>query len=131
MDSTLTFAWYGARGKKRDLTGGPLHGSKGYKGVTLERGGGFLVLALLALGPGSAFAQDSSRADWRAWFAAKDSVAKCLRGPLLSRVYGVQGEFTIHRSASGGTCQAGPGPGDPTAWMIDSRLFCPDSSPAT
>lgn len=90
-----------------------------------------LVAVALSLGAGPALGQDSTRADWRAWFATRDSVARCIKGPLVSRVYGGEGEFTVHRTPSGGTCQAGPGPGEPTAWVIDSRLFCPDSSPST
>jgi hypothetical protein len=89
------------------------------------------IAVALSLGAGAASAQDSTRADWRAWFAIRDSVAKCRTGQLLSRVYGVEGEFTVHRTPNGGTCQVGPGPGSPTAWIIDSRLFCPDSSPIT
>jgi hypothetical protein len=99
--------------------------------MTFVRRTVLVVLSLLPLGSGTVSAQDSSRADWRAWFATKDSIANCIRGPLLSRVYGLAGEFTVHRTPTGGTCQAGPGPGDPTAWIIDSRLFCPDSNPAT
>lgn len=76
-------------------------------------------------------AQDSSRADWRQWFATKDSVARCRKYPMLMRFYGVEGEFTTHRTPSGGTCQAGPGPGEPTVWVVDSRAYCPDSNPAT
>ena len=90
-----------------------------------------LVALAVSLATNPAVAQDSSRADWRAWFATVDSVAKCRKGQLLSRVYGVEGEYTVHRTPSGGTCQAGPGPGSPTAWVIDSRVFCPDSNPAT
>lgn len=99
--------------------------------MTLKCRGALQILGVLAFGAASAAAQDSSRADWRAWFFEKDPVAKCLKRPLLSRVYGVQGEFTVHRTSTGGTCQAGLGPGSPTAWIIDSQLFCPDSSPAT
>ena len=92
------------------------------------------VLAAVALicitGPGAAVAQDSSRADWRTWFATNDSVARCRALPLVSRVYGGQGEYTIHRTPTGGTCQAGPGPSSPLAWVIDSIVFCPDSNPA-
>jgi hypothetical protein len=99
--------------------------------MTFVRRTVLVVLSLLALCSDAVSAQDSSRADWRAWFATKDSIANCIRGPLLSRVYGLAGEFTVHRTPTGGTCQAGPGPGDPTAWIIDSRLFCPDSNPAT
>jgi hypothetical protein len=90
-----------------------------------------LVMVALSLTAGRAVAQDSSRADWREWLATRDSVARCRKGQLLSRVYGVEGEFTVHRTPSGGTCQAGPGPRSPTAWVIDSKVFCPDSNPAT
>lgn len=90
-----------------------------------------VAVVTLCLGAGASLAQDSSRADWRTWFATRDSVARCRMGQLLSRVYGVEGEFTVHRTPTGGTCQAGPGPGAPTAWVIDSRLFCPDSNPTT
>jgi hypothetical protein len=90
-----------------------------------------LMTIPLCLGANAASAQDSSRADWRTWFAIQDSVDKCRTGQLLSRVYGVDGEFTVHRTPTGGTCQVGPGPGSPMAWVIDSKVFCPDSSPST
>ena len=71
------------------------------------------------------------RADWRKWFATVDSVERCSRYPMLLRAHGKLGEFTIHRTPAGGTCQAGPGPGSPTVWVYDSRVFCPDSNPDT
>lgn len=90
-----------------------------------------VVFAFVFLYGGEARAQDSSRADWRQWFAIKDSVVRCQSYPTLMQFLGPAGEWTTHRTPSGGTCHAGPGPGDPTAWVIDSVLFCPDSSPTT
>ena len=88
-----------------------------------------LSLSMVALG--ELPAQDSSRADWRAWAAAKDSAAACQRLPMIFRARGLKGEYTVHRDSTGHTCRAGPGPWDPSAWVIDSVVFCPDSSPAT
>jgi hypothetical protein len=69
------------------------------------------------------------RADWRKWFAIVDSVERCWQYPMLLRAHNDHGEHTIHRTPTGGTCQAGPGPGSPTVWVYDSRVFCPDSNP--
>jgi hypothetical protein len=91
-----------------------------------------LTVGLLSLAfANEARAQDSSRTDWREWFAVRDSVARCRAYPMLMQFIGPSGEWTTHRTPAGGTCQAGPGPAEPTAWVIDSVPFCPDSSPAS
>lgn len=76
-------------------------------------------------------AQDSSRADWQRWFALLESFAECRAHPLVMRVHGGLGDYTMHRLPDGRLCQAGPGPGQPTAFIIDSLVFCPDSNPDT
>src|SRR3954470_7698770 len=91
-----------------------------------------LVLVVLCVGgTRTASAQDSSRADWRRWFAIRDSVARCSKYPEIMQFLGTTGEITVHRTPSGGKCQVGPGPGQPTVWDVDSKIFCPDSSAAT
>jgi hypothetical protein len=87
------------------------------------------LLVAISVAPGRLTAQDSSRADWRAWFAIKDSVDRCGALPVVRRVYTTPNEYSVHGTASGGTCQVGPGPTEPTAWVIDDVVFCPDSSP--
>lgn len=90
------------------------------------------AMVLLALPVGDTKAQDSSRADWRAWAATVDSVSACRQLPMIRRVYGGPGEYTIHRdSVTGRTCKGGPGPGYPMAWIWNGRPVCPDSSPDT
>src|SRR5215510_1305157 len=85
------------------------------------------LLVGISVAPRRLTAQDSSRADWRAWFAIKDSVDRCRALPVVRRV--IDPAYTVHRTPSGGTCQVGPGPTEPTAWVIDGVAFCPDSSP--
>lgn len=87
------------------------------------------LLVAISVAPRRLMAQDSSRADWRAWFAIKDSVDRCRALPVVRRVYTTPNEYSVHRTASGGTCQVGPGPAEPTAWVVDGVVFCPDSSP--
>lgn len=90
-----------------------------------------VAFALTASSPREIRAQDSSRADWRAWAVAIDSVAACRRLPLRLHALGPWGEYTVHRdSVTGRTCQAGPGPYYPHAMIHNGKLACPDSNPA-
>ena len=96
---------------------------------------GFAQSAICVLGlllPCVAAGQDSIPPRWRAWAAEKAAFDACRKLPELERVLSGGGEFTLHQdSVTGKICQAGPGPWDPGAWMIDSVLFCPDSTPDT
>src|SRR5690348_15206262 len=76
---------------------------------------GSIAFLLLACSATSLSAQDSSRADWRDWLATKDSVERCRILPVVERIYTYPNEYSIHRTQSGGTCKAGPGPADPVS----------------
>src|SRR5215475_3077381 len=94
-----------------------------------SRGVALCLLVAISVAPRRLTAQDSSRADWRAWLAIKDSVDRCRVLPVVRRVFIDHYAYSVHRTASGGTCQVGPGPTEPTAWVVDDVVFCPDSSP--
>ena len=126
-DPVLAALWSAANHRFRFKWPQPT--SPSYQGMQRIRAVVLCVLVALSVAPRRLTAQDSSRADWRAWFAIKDSVDRCRALPVVRRVYTYPNEYSVHRTASGGTCQVGPGPTEPTAWVVDDVLFCPDSSP--
>ncbi len=90
------------------------------------------IYALAFLVPCVAAGQDSIPPRWRTWAVEKAAFETCRTLRELERVRSDAGEYPMHRDAvAGKICQAGPGPWDPGAWIIDAVLFCPESNPDT
>lgn len=87
---------------------------------------------LLALAPTILQAQDSIGAALARIHAQRQAATQCARFPLvLEAYYARDGGGRLHRdSTTGKECWVGPRLPQPQAYIIDGRVFCPDSSPA-
>ena len=86
----------------------------------------------LLIGTVPALAQDSLQAALNRVEQHRIAAAECMRWPLKIEFYGgLSGDTQVRRdSVSGRECTIPPAPPAPIAYVLDGRVFCPDSNPA-